>query len=82
MPSPGGWWLARLLDDALAERQFSTPLRYRNLNEEIDAFRTACPPRKTWRSKSTAGCGKLGRSVSGEGPTSKSSHLGDGTEHL
>jgi 6-pyruvoyltetrahydropterin/6-carboxytetrahydropterin synthase len=29
--------------DRLAEEQILTPLRYRNLNEEIDAFRTAVP---------------------------------------
>jgi 6-pyruvoyltetrahydropterin/6-carboxytetrahydropterin synthase len=29
--------------DRLAEEQILAPLRYRNLNEEIDAFRTAVP---------------------------------------
>jgi hypothetical protein len=29
--------------DRLAEEQILTPLRYRNLNQEIDAFRTAVP---------------------------------------
>jgi 6-pyruvoyltetrahydropterin/6-carboxytetrahydropterin synthase len=29
--------------DRLAEEQILTPLRYRNLNEEIDAFRSAVP---------------------------------------
>jgi 6-pyruvoyl-tetrahydropterin synthase len=29
--------------DALAEREVIGPLRYRNLNEEVEAFRTAVP---------------------------------------
>jgi 6-pyruvoyltetrahydropterin/6-carboxytetrahydropterin synthase len=29
--------------DALAEKHFLAPFRYRNLNEEVPAFRTAVP---------------------------------------